>query len=39
MRPREFDDNPPPNGTPNFLIAVDVFLLYLVPTAQSLVSA
>jgi hypothetical protein len=39
MRPREFDEDPLSYGTPNFLIAVEVFLLYLIPAAQRLVSA
>jgi hypothetical protein len=39
MRPREFDEDPPPYGTLYSLIAVAVLLLYLVPAVQSSVSA
>jgi hypothetical protein len=39
MRPREFDEDPPPYGMLYSSIAVAVLVLYLVPAVHSSVSA
>jgi hypothetical protein len=38
MRPREFDDDPPPYGTPNFSIAVEVLLYILLQLTNYVLS-